>query len=157
MDALRRLIYRGERLSIYAYRGPGGEVPLLNAIDRLRRRYPHLREAYMTRWKRAADHGLEQMKADHYHTWTKKHDKRLAGTLLGAFKDLNSKTRVPVFADGPGVLVLTHLIEGKKEDAIKPKDRKDTLGFYDEYWNRKERAAAQRVGVSSRPKKRRRG
>lgn len=112
-------------------------MPLLEALEELRRRYPHLEGAYAARWKRMADEGPEAMKADHYHKWTKRKDPQMAAAVHGAFKDLRSKTRIPCFGDGPGRMILTHLIEGKKEDELSEADKRATLAIVEDYMRRK--------------------
>lgn len=83
-----------------------------------------------------AQEGPERMKPDHYHKWTKRKDARLQA-FHGAFKDLHSKTRIPCFFDGQGRMILTHLIEGKKEDELGESDKRDTLAIFEEYQRRK--------------------
>lgn len=131
-----RLLVSGDRLSIFGIRAPNGTVPLIDDIQRVTRQYKHLESAYATRWKRMALHGPEAMKPDHYHKWKREKDPRIA-MIHGAFKDLTSKTRIPAFFDGKGKMILTHLLEGKKENALSGSDKLETLNKFNEYQMRK--------------------
>lgn len=134
---------RGDRCALYAYRAPDGSVPLLEAFDNFQM-HDHLKGTYAARLQRAAQDGMERLKGDHYHKYTKEMDKALAARIHGVFKDINSKTRIPCFFDGRKRLVLTHLIEGKKEDKLNEKDKLVTINLVDEYHARKAELAQQR-------------
>ena len=118
----------GASRRIYAYRAADGSIPALSALAGQDRQ---VRERYGVKFKQMGDYG--QLDGKLYHPWN--HEKRTKG--MSAFKDNASQTRIPTFADGQGNLILTHLITGKKEDQIKPKDINEALRIRAEYQARK--------------------
>ena len=58
--------------------------------------------------------------------------------LILLFKDNQSQTRIPSFADGDQNIILTTLLTGKKENKIKSKDVNRALGIREDYFDRRD-------------------
>ena len=132
-SALTIEIASGPRGRLYAYRHPDGS----SVLDALNKK---LKKRYGVRFWRFANEGAETLKGDHYHNWANDDEMR----DFSAFKDLDSKTRIPIFPEGrPGMFVATHLISGKNEDKLKTKDKLETLRVRAEYYERQARLREQ--------------
>ena len=130
------LIECGIRCRLFAYRAPDGSCP---ALDELERMPSNVQQAYGLRFRKLCEHGPESLREDQYHKWTKRMHPDPAIKEFGAFKDIRSKTRIPSFPDGDGIRILTHMIQGKKEDKLSNKAALETLRIRDEYLKRRSR------------------
>ena len=118
----------GPRRRIYAYRLRDGRAP---AVDGLEALDPQAQARYFARFREMGMNG--QLRGKYYHPWKGK------AKGMAAFKDNQSQTRIPSFPDGAGNLILTHVIEGKKEDKIPEADENEALRYRAEYLERKAR------------------
>jgi len=141
----RDLGIAGRFCRIYAYRADGS-VLVLDAFERVRRQHKTIQAAYTIRWQKMAEQGPASLKHHEYDRWTGEDRTR----HLSAFKHIASKTRVPCFYDGVGVLIVTHLIEGKKEDKLDQRHVLQTLGYCDDYFRRKAEITQQRMRQATR-------
>src|SRR5262245_36633617 len=106
------LIYSGERRTIYAYRAADGRAPALAFLESLD---VIARARFIAHFKIMCDTG--QLHGKYWHPWDSKKNKASKG--LSCFKDNQSQSRIPCFANGqPGVLILTHGFGGKKENEL---------------------------------------
>ena len=112
---------------IYAYRTADGRVPALEGLEALDRK---AQTRYATRFREMATAG--QLRGQYHHPWKGKDTKGMS-----AFKDNQSQTRIPAFADGAGDLILTHVITGKKENEIPNSEVSQALRCRDDYLERK--------------------
>lgn len=139
------LVDEGPRCRLYAYRGPDGSVPVLEALEA---QDSSVQEAYAVRFRRLCAEGPERLRDDQYHKWKSNRAKdRDDIKEFAAFKDNRSKTRIPSFPDGAGVRVLTHLITGKKEDRLDPRGVREAVKIREEYMRRKAALLAGRKQV----------
>lgn len=143
-DLVQPIYTDGPRRRIYAYRRADGSVPVLEGLDSLD---PKAQARYGTRFKEMGLNG--QLRGKYYHPW------KGSGAGMGAFKDNQSQTRIPAFPDGDGILIVTHVITGKKEDKLNERDVRKARGYRDEYFKRKMQLAG-KSAAATRPRRRRR-
>lgn len=138
----------GEFFTIYAIKNENGSSDVLDDLNAYERQFPGVTESYQTRFKRMAGEGVARMSGHHFHRW--KHYMVASGvatpSFFGAFKDLRSQTRIPVFTDGPKRMVLTHLLTGKKEDDLTQSQLREGIRVIEAY-------RAKKAGIEYVPSK----
>jgi hypothetical protein len=150
---LAREIYVGKQRALYAYVGESGRCWVVEFLEALS---GEARARYGVRFKALGDQG--QLRGEHSHPWDSQKMKRLAAYKEGgskteeiaqfaAFKDNASQSRIPYFPTGePGVLLMTHGFEGKKEDEIDDEEMNRAIRIRREYVARLAEPVATRRG-----------
>ncbi|TKD06347.1 hypothetical protein E8A74_20745 [Polyangium fumosum] len=140
---LAQLVAAGPKRTIYAYRREDGSVPALEFLEKL----DHGAKArFAIHFQSFCQEGHLPFK--YYHAWNGKRNKEADG--LSCFKDNQSQSRIPCFADGAqGIIVLTHGFGGKKEDDVDPREIKMAARIKADYEQRKSKYPPQ--GPSGKP------
>jgi len=151
VDIAKPVLITMDRVKIYAYVDAKGVCPFEEFLSTLDR---SAKKRYVISFQKMCMNGF--LRGEEWHVWDPAY-KRSPPPIparMGAFKDIESKSRVPSFwTDERGIMVLTHGFGGKKEDDIDVVEVNRAIRIRNDYCARIGKAESTNVNVRKGKKK----